>query len=105
MAANNSFLKSVKNGKAEIKKAIDDERKAIFKTWSNIFVFIFLGVFLTVCGFAIFQLHNQKNDLMNSWAESEAKNQIIKDYKQELMNKDGKEISKLVEAWKKKNQK
>lgn len=105
ISANNSFLESVKNGKAEIKKAVDDERKAIFSTWSNVAIFIFLGGFLTLFGYGIFQLHNQKNDLMNSWAESGVKSQIIKDYKKELMNADGKELSKLFEDWKKKNQK
>lgn len=95
----------MKNGKAEIKKAVDDERKAIFSTWANVLIFIFLGAILTFCGYGLFQLHSQKNELLNSWAESGAKNQIISEYKKELMKADGKELNKVIKDWQKKNQK
>lgn len=74
----------MKNGKAEIKKAVDDERKAIFSTWANVVIFIFLGAFLTFCGYGLFQLHSQKNELMTKWTESGAKSKIIKEYKKTL---------------------
>ena len=106
--AEKSFLDIVKNGKAEITKAVAEQRHAIFKTWSNCLLFIFLGILLTFVGTVGFNFFKIQDGFYKELAENQKlesiQKQAVEDYKKELYkDPKHKELTKLVENWKKKN--
>lgn len=106
--AEKSFLETVKNGKADITKAVKEQRHAIFKTWSNCLLFIFLGILLTFVGTVGFNFFKIQDGFYKELAENKKlesiQKQAIEDYKKELMaDLDHKELTKLVDSWNKKN--
>lgn len=106
--AEKSFLETVKNGKADITKAVKEQRHAIFKTWSNCLLFIFLGILLTFVGTVGFNFFKIQDGFYKELAENKKlesiQKQAIEDYKKELMaDLDHKELTKLIDSWNKKN--
>lgn len=106
--AESSFLETVKNGKAEIKKAVDDQRKAIFKTWGNCFFFILLGILLTFVGTVGFNFFKIQDGFYKELAENKKlesiQKQAVEDYKKEILaDQEHQELTNLVESWNKKN--
>lgn len=106
--AEKSFLDTVKNGKAEITKAVAEQRRAIFKTWANCLLFIFLGILLTFVGTVGFNFFKIQDGFYKELAENKKlesiQKQAVADYKKALLaDPDHKELIKLIENWKKKN--
>lgn len=98
----------MKNGKADIKKAVDDQRQAIFKTWGNCFFFILLGILLTFVGTVGFNFFKIQNGFYKELAENKKLESIqkkaVEDYKKEILaDQEHKEITNLVDTWNKKN--
>lgn len=106
--AERSFLETVKNGKAEIKKAVQEQRHAVFKTWSNCLLFILFGILLTFVGTVGFNFFKIQDGFYKELAENKKlesiQKQAVEDYKKEIMaDQDHKELTKLVDTWNKKN--
>lgn len=106
--AEKSFLETVKNGKAEVTKAVAEQRKAIFKTWANCLLFIFVGIILTCIGTIGFNFFKIQDGFYKELAENKKlesiQKQAVEDYKNELYkDPDHKELTKLVDNWNKKN--
>lgn len=107
ISATTDFYSSVKSGKAEISKAVNEQRKAIFKTWSNVLLFLLAGSlfsFLGIFGYSFFKIQDGfYRELAENQKIESIRKEAVNEYKKELMNPDAKEISKMVEQWKKKN--
>lgn len=106
--AEKSFLETVKNGKADITKAVKEQRHAIFKTWSNCLLFILLGILLTFFGTVGVNFFKIQDGFYKELAENKKlesiQKQAVADYKKALLaDPDHKELTKLIENWKKKN--
>lgn len=106
--AEKSFLDTVKNGKAEITQAVQEQRHAIFKSWANCLIFIFLGIFLTLTGTIAFNFFKIQDGFYKELAENKKlesiQKQAVEDYKKEILaDLEHKEITKLVDTWNKKN--
>jgi len=106
--AEKSFLETVKNGKTEIAKAVQEQKNAIFKSWANCLIFIGLGIFLTLGGTVAFNFFKIQDGFYKELAENKKlesiQKQAVADYKKALLaDPDHKELIKLIENWKKKN--
>lgn len=106
--AEKSFLDTVKNGKAEITKAVQEQKNAIFKSWANCLIFIGLGIFLTLGGTVAFNFFKIQDGFYKELAENKKlesiQKQAVEDYKKEILaDQEHQELTKLVEAWNKKN--
>lgn len=106
--AEKSFLDTVKNGKTEIAKAVQEQKNAIFKTWGNCFFFILLGILLTFAGTVGFNFFKIQDGFYKELAENKKlesiQKQAVEDYKNEILKDlEHKELTKLVESWNKKN--
>lgn len=106
--AEKSFLETVKNGKTDITKAVAEQRKAIFKSWSNCLMFILIGAVVTACGAIGFNFMKIGNGYYKELAENHKlesiQKQAVEDYKKELYkDPNHKELTKLVDTWNKKN--
>jgi hypothetical protein len=106
--AEKSFLETVKNGKADITKAVKEQRHAIFKTWSNCLLFILLGILLTFFGTVGVNFFKIQDGFYKELAENKKlesiQKQAVEDYKNEILKDlEHKELTKLIESWNKKN--
>lgn len=106
--AEKSFLETVKNGKADITKAVKEQRHAIFKTWSNCLLFILLGILLTFVGTVGFNFFKIQDGFYKELAENKKlesiQKQAVEEYKKALLeDKKHKEIDRLIDTWNKKN--
>lgn len=106
--AEKSFLDTVKNGKAEITKAVQEQKNAIFKSWANCLIFIGLGIFLTLGGTVAFNFFKIQDGFYKELAENKKlesiQKQAVEDYKKEILaDQEHQELTKLVESWNKKN--
>lgn len=100
-------MDSVKNGKAEIEKAVTEQRRAIFTSWGNCVLFIFLGIVATAIGIISWNFFKIQDAFYKDLAEQKKIESIQKkavaDYRSQLMNADGKELQKIISEWNKKN--
>ena len=106
--ANDLFIQSVRDGKKEIQEAVKAEKKAVFKTWANCGVFIFLGCVICVLGILAWNFFKVQDGFYTELAESKKLEQIqkdaVKEYKAELLkDPKHKEITWLVDEWNRKN--
>lgn len=106
--ANRIFCDSVKSGKAEIQKAITEQRKAILKSWANVLLFILVGAIcscLGICGWNFFKIQDGfYKELAESKKLESIQNEAVKKYKAEIIaDKKHKEIDRLIKNWNKKN--
>ena len=106
--ANRIFCDSVKSGKAEIQKAITEQRKAILKSWANVLLFILVGGICSCLGIFGWNFFKIQDGFYKELAESKKlesiQNEAVKKYKAEIIaDKKHKEIDRLIENWNKKN--
>lgn len=106
--ANRIFCDSVKRGKAEIQKAITEQRKAILKSWANVLLFILIGGMCSCLGIFGWNFFKIQDGFYKELAESKKlesiQNEAVKKYKAEIIaDKKHKEIDRLIENWNKKN--
>lgn len=86
-SAESSFLETVKNGKAEITKAVNDQRKAIFKSWVNCLLFILIGGLCFCLGAFWWNYGTTKTELLQDLATEQIKKDAVADYKKTLTGK------------------
>lgn len=107
ISANNSFLDSVKNGKAEIAKAVTEQRRAIFKFWGSCVLFIFLGISASAIGIISWNFFKIQDAFYKDLAEQKKiesiQKEAVNNYHKKLMNSDAKELNKVINEWKNKN--
>lgn len=102
--ANRIFCDSVKLGKKDIQVAVDEQRKAIFTTWSNILIFIFLGAmitFLGAVGFNFFKIQNNfYKELVEQKKIESIQKQAIKEYQNSMLEDNAhKELDRFVKKY------
>nr|CDL67114.1 unnamed protein product [uncultured bacterium] len=106
LAAEKKFLEVLKSGKEEVAKAVTKQRLAIFKTVSNCLAFILIGVFASFIGIFGYNFFKIQNGFFKELAETKKlesiRKEAVDEYKQELMNPDGKELAEIAQKWKKK---
>lgn len=98
----------MKNGKAEITKAVNDQRKAIFKTWANCIFLIMIGILATFTGAVTYNFYKIGDGYYKELAENKKlesiQKQAVKDYKKEILeDQKHKELDNLIDSWNKKN--
>ena len=108
--ANRIFCDSVKSGKAEIQKAITEQRKEILKSWANVLLFILVGGICSCLGIFGWNFFKIQDGFYKELAESKKlesiQNEAVKKYKAEIIaDKKHKEIDRLIENWNQKNKK
>lgn len=82
-------------------------KRSHFNFLANAVIYIFVGVVIAVLVYFGFWFLRSRQDELKELAESSARTsverQAVKNYRDELLNADGKELSKIIDEWKNKN--
>ena len=100
-SAESLFLETVKNGKTEITKAYQEQRKAIFKSWANCLLFILIGGLCFCLGAFWWNYGRTKTELLQDLATKQIQKDAVEDYKKSLAgNRNGIiELKELELKW------